>query len=152
MTVDYYIKEIIFILILIIFIFVLFTIINLIGELTRYFAWKREKMQHPYIPINDKIDYTNDLMSLLSDIIDIEITNSLQKYLYLDNKYPLKNLDEDIKTISSNVFSYCIEDVFTNEDQFIVTPAYLMTYITNTVKMRLISYSKEINDTKINMI
>ena len=120
-----------------------------LNEVRKYLIWKRNITSDPVRDAGTIISFTNDFMSLLSGRIDEEINIHFQKYVLLDETYPLQKLDDDIKYIAQTVYDGIKPAVFEfNKNDFAFTTEYLMQFIVNTTRLRVTGYMKEWNDQK----
>lgn len=128
--------------------FSLFVLSALFNEIRKYLIWKRNTNTYPIMKnANELINNTNELLSLISDRIDEEINSHFQKYVLLEDTYPLTRLDEDISIVATSVYNGIKASLFeVNKEDFALNTDYFMRYIVNTTKLRVTSLLKEWND------
>ena len=86
------------------------------------------RLNNPY-PLGDKLEVTNSLGELISNMIDYEVMTIIQTYFAVSKQYEVSKMDEDIRKISSNVFSG-IKTIVYDDKECIWTKEYIMQYIT----------------------
>lgn len=118
-----------------------------INEKRKYLIWKRNTATYPVKNAHELINNTNEFILLISDRIDEEINIHFQKYVLLQEKYPLTKLDDDIKIIAENVYNGIKSSIFEmNKDDFALKTEYFLTLIINNTKLKVTGYMKEWND------
>lgn len=95
----------------------------------------------PTMRINDRLRYTQELLSFIDELISIEIINEKRFDIFLDIKNKNLNVDEVIEIVSSNVFNSLTNDIFINKDN-ILTEKYLMSYIQKKTFISYLTYIK----------
>ena len=95
----------------------------------------------PTMRIDDRLRYTQELLSFIDELISIEIINEKRFDIFLDIKNKNLNVDEVIEIVSSNVFNSLTNDIFINKDN-ILTEKYLMSYIQKKTFISYLTYIK----------
>lgn len=128
--------------------FFLLVLSALFNEARKFLIWKRNTNTYPIMKdAKELIMNTNDLILLISDRIDEEINSHFQKYILLEESYPLTKLDVDITTVANAVYNGLKPSLFeVNKEDFALNTEYIMRYIVNTTKLRVTSLLKEWND------
>lgn len=124
-----------------------------------YFKQKSEKEK---IEIDSIIDGTSpdsetftdilnnsvEILNFCKSLIEIEIQNILQEVSRLDQKYEMRNLDTDAKTVAENVYKSLNHEILLSK-KFILTNDYILGYITSQSLAFLIKYTEEYNNARL---
>lgn len=90
------------------------------------------------------IDYTNSVLNMISDMIQVEIVMVLRSYMMLGLRYEVSNLDDDIQIISKNIFNGFNKTIFINKN-CVLTSEYLFNYIIRKTTLELMSTVRQYN-------
>ena len=97
-----------------------------------------------YASFSDNIDTTISFMSLCTSLIDNEVGKLISTYLQSNKKYEYLKVDEDVRTISDNVYSAFKENII-NNDELIISSEFIMKFIIEETLNRLLTLAKEYN-------
>ncbi len=97
-----------------------------------------------YVSFSDNIDTTISFMSLCTSLIDNEVGKLISTYLQSNKKYEYLKVDEDVRTISDNVYSAFKENII-NNDELIISSEFIMKFIIEETLNRLLTLAKEYN-------
>lgn len=121
---------------------VLMTILNCIKSISTYFdnksaLIKLRTMKESQLDLSKSAKDSKKILSLLDYMILNEIKSLLKTYVALGENYPITKLEEDIKTISTNIFESIKKDTFSHLN--LIDNEYLMRYISETTSFNLIN-------------
>lgn len=97
------------------------------------------------LSINQKIEVTNSILSMINNLIEIECQNTLKTFITLKQKYEYSKLSDDIPLISSNVYKALDKSIF-EDPNILLTGDYLMKYITQQATVVLLGASMKFNE------
>ena len=86
----------------------------------------------------DKVDATVCLLNLINTLIDGEITKMLEPLARLKVKYEMKNMDNDIRTISTKIYEGLKKEENFGNYSILVTDEFVMKHITEEVSGRIL--------------
>lgn len=80
------------------------------------------------IPITlTDVELTERIKAIIDQMISVEVYSVLKQYITMNTKYPITNIDVDIKNISTKIFDSVNPDVF--HTNLVFTNKYIMHYI-----------------------
>lgn len=86
-----------------------------------------------------KIEFTNDLIKNIDVTIELHVIKKIKLSSMLGEPYRLMNFDNDVSSISTDIFNSFNNDIFVN-NRTIYTNNYIMSYITTNVSIVLFDY------------
>lgn len=105
---------------------------------------KNTRKDNSTLPMPDRIELTNDVLDLISFMINNEIVTEMKTYISLNNPYIISNLDSDTENISERVFKGINENLFDDPD-LVLTKEYLMSFITKKTLTTLLDVTHQHN-------
>ncbi len=87
----------------------------------------------------EKIEFTNRLLQSIDATIQIEVVKKIKLSSMLGQPYRLMDFDNDVSSISTDIFNSFNNDIFVN-NRTIYTNNYIMSYITTNVSIVLFDY------------
>lgn len=142
---------------IILFIFAFCTInyiINLLSNIRAYIVNKSNsyylsnkknvRMDNSTLPMPDRIELTNNVLDLISFMINSEIITEMKPYIALNNSYTIANLDSDVTNISKRVFDGINKNLFVDPD-LVLTQEYLISFITKKTLTTLLDVVQQHN-------
>lgn len=90
---------------------------------------KKLDPKNELLSIPERIALMNDILDLISFMINYEITYHIKNILILNNPYDMSNLDKDVSEISNKVYEGINKDLFKDKN-LVMTDAYLLQFIT----------------------
>lgn len=115
---------------------------ELISSIGNYFKTKSR-----YIEIDvtmNRTDFTKQLITLILEIISLEVANLIQSYVTIKKDYDFLKFDSDIDIISKTVFESIRPEIYAIDDS-ILTEEYLMKYIVQNTKVILLDSIGKMN-------
>lgn len=106
-----------------------------------------DKMVPPQTISSADITNTEKIKALIDDAINSELNAKLNRALATGEKYDLKNIDIDIKEMSSNIINGLNPAIF--KTNLVFTNEYIMKYIVSQTTIILIRFVTEYNMGKI---
>jgi len=106
-----------------------------------------DKMVPPQTISSVDITNTEKIKALIDDAINSELNAKLNRALATGEKYDLKNIDIDIKEMSSNIINGLNPAIF--KTNLVFTNEYIMKYIVSQTTIILIRFVTEYNMGKI---
>lgn len=82
----------------------------------------------PAVPIQERTQYTIDLLSLIDNLIDYEIISNRRYEIFLNQKIKNIDVDKEYNEIANQIFSYLSPDIFDDPNN-IITQKAIMSYI-----------------------
>lgn len=134
-------------------IYALYQIANFFKEKQKLTIQTRNKTEYELLSLRTgtaynlayKIKTTEELLTFIENSIDIEVGLIIRNLQTLHQKYDVKNMDEDIKNISSRIFQSFHGSVYTS-NEIVITEDYLMKYIVEFTTTDLIKSVSELNN------
>lgn len=116
-------------------------------NISLYFAKKSkpEKIEKDTSFTTKHIDYTNQIIHVIDNIIYNEVIDFLKSLAVLHRSYDYINFDKDVSNISTIVYHGFKTDAYVSE-YCILNDAYIMKYIANRVTLVLIEQASIINN------
>lgn len=106
-----------------------------------------DKMVPPQTINSVDIENTEKIKALIDDAINSELNAKLNRALATGEKYDLKNVDIDIKEMSTNIINGLNPAIF--KTNLVFTNEYIMKYIVSQTTIILIRFVTEYNLAKI---
>lgn len=129
-------------------------IVKLFGDIRSYIVnksnsyylanQKNTRKDNSTLPMPDRIELTNDVLDLISFMINNEIVTEMKTYISLSNPYVISNIDKDAATIAERVFKGINENLFTDPD-LVLTKEYLISFITKKTLTTLLDVTQQHN-------
>ena len=113
------------------------------AELTKFKKYR-------YSNLGIKIDYTNQLIELITLLADIEVSSKIQSLQLIDTQYDVRNLDKDIEGICNRIFDGIKESAFGYSDT-LFNDAFIIHEIYEIVSMTLMQKMSEHNNSIIRL-
>lgn len=126
------------------------------GAITKYTKLINKKTQlikfkkYRYSNLGIKIDYTNQLIELITLLADIEVSSKIQSLQLIDTQYDVRNLDKDIEEICNRIFDGIKESAFGYSDT-LFNDAFIIHEIYEIVSMTLMQKMSEHNNSIIRL-
>ena len=93
----------------------------------------------------EAINRYKELYDMVEDAIEIEVVNTLNKYVAVSARYPFNTLDDDIKRISNNVYGMLKMDEILRMG-LPIDPKYIQHIIVDSTKRLLIEAGMRVNE------
>ena len=122
-------------------------VISWISSMTNYFGSKKEKLQkekEKKIDRNKSIEYSEAILDTISLMARTEILAKIQSLGLINTQYEIKNMDNDIKEISTTIFEGIKPDTYKN-NECIFESEYLFRFIYKVVSMTLMDEMTALN-------
>lgn len=94
--------------------------------------------------LSERIQVTTDLLHYINFLAKLYITNKLQTLKAIKKEYVVQNIDEDIRSISNDIFKTIPKNIYTNE-YLAITTEYLFEFTRDQVTIHLINLTREHN-------
>lgn len=108
-----------------------------ISELEEIIA--RYELNLPTASLESRISSSKELLSLIDNMIKLEIISARRYEIFLNKKNTNIDFDEIIKNVSNTVFTGLQTDLFGNRDA-LLTSDYLMKYIQEQTVIQYLMY------------
>ena len=108
-----------------------------ISELEEVIA--RYELNLPTASLESRISSSKELLSLIDNMIKLEIISARRYEIFLNKKNTNIDFDEIIKNVSNTVFTGLQTDLFGNRDA-LLTSDYLMKYIQEQTVIQYLMY------------
>lgn len=130
-------------------------IVNILDSIAKFYTSKTkindfmlERQKNGLKPsaptINEKIITSINLLRLIDELVDQEITAVIQTCVNINSKYNSIHLDEDIKRLSTKVYDAIKPELLTSEDS-LITSDYIIKYIMESITIKFIRSMNEFN-------
>ena len=128
-------------------------VINFLGSLVTYFQAKSNKINYdltkkssgvPIMDLYDRNELTVSILNTINAIIDNEVARLFQSYAVLNKKYEVIRMDEDIKTLSSEVFK-AIKPEIIKDPEIILTSDFVMQFIIQSISVKILDTAQQYN-------
>ena len=94
--------------------------------------------------LSERIQVTTDLLNYINFLAKLYVTNRLQTLKAINKEYIIRNIDDDIRTISNDIFQTIPKNVYTN-NYLAITTDYLFEFTRDQVTIHLINLTREHN-------
>lgn len=108
-----------------------------VSELEEIIA--RYELNLPTASLESRISSSKELLSLIDNMIKLEIISARRYEIFLNKKNTNIDFDEIIKNVSNTVFTGLQTDLFGNRDA-LLTSDYLMKYIQEQTVIQYLMY------------
>lgn len=117
---------------------------NLVNSLGFFLNAKTQEVTNEVDDATKRIENTNQLLSLIQDMVELEVHFIFQKLLSLHSKYEYANLDKDIQRISTKVKD-AISNTYLEKNGTILENDYIFKYIITQTTSILMTSGLEYN-------
>lgn len=128
---------------ILIFLFIVMTMYyNIkINKITDNFTYQIESLNEsvPELDIDDRLTYTEHLLTFIDNMIEFEVINEKRFELILGQSDKNLDIDKVLKNVSTKVYESIEKNVYTDPNN-ILTSKYIMEYIQKKTFIACMSY------------